>query len=386
MGANWLYDLIAMRIAQSGVENTPKRAIWDFQGAVITDDPAGNRKLLSVSVPPDVNITETFRLSGVITPPQITATQNDYSPSGIADATTLRLSTDARRQLSSIVGGTAGRVLRIDNIGSFPLVILPNAGGTAANRIIVPTSGLSEYDILPNESVWLVYDGVSLRWRMMVLRSEVFGRFTISSAPNADVGDYGRFGAAWIRLAPSVAFARIGGIDAQGTDREEVLITNVASANIVALQHEDSTATAARRFALPWNQHIIMPGDSVRLIYDGTSTRYRLSGEIYGRPARRGADLTDANQTLQTSGGVEYQLPWATLTTTRTKTLGVTGPPTTGTEVVIRRFDRTANTMPIANGGGGGGTPFTFPASTAGELRIIYDGTNWVNPRFSPYA
>lgn len=45
----WLPDLVAMRIASHGIEDLPRRALWDFAtGFTVVDDPAGGRKVLSV--------------------------------------------------------------------------------------------------------------------------------------------------------------------------------------------------------------------------------------------------------------------------------------------------------------------------------------------------
>lgn len=114
--------------------------------------------------------------------------------------------------------------------------------------------------------------------------------------------------------------------------------------------------------------------------YDGqTNGSWKCYGEAY-TALKRGTDLIDANQTIQpfTDKASRYDLPSATLTASRTKTLGTTSV-VTGTKVTITRRDRTANTMPIANGGGGGGTLFTFAASPTETQRATFrfDGTNW---------
>src|SRR3954468_10962227 len=57
-------------------------------------------------------------LSGVIAPPQLTANQNDYNPTGAATAAVLQLSSDASRTITGLAGGAEGRVLSLINIGS----------------------------------------------------------------------------------------------------------------------------------------------------------------------------------------------------------------------------------------------------------------------------
>lgn len=88
--------------------------------------------------------------------------------------------------------------------------------------------------------------------------------------------------------------------------------------------------------------------------------------------------LTDASTTKNISDGAQQVLPAATLTTNRTLTLGTSGSPITDDTIVVVRLDATANTYAIANGGAGGGTLFTFPASVKGMMAFKYDGTNWV--------
>lgn len=86
-----------------------------------------------------------------------------------------------------------------------------------------------------------------------------------------------------------------------------------------------------------------------------------------------GADLGDASVSIDVSGGGhKYNLPAATLTTNRTVTLATTGA-TNGAIIQIWRFDTTANTLAIVNGGTSGGTLYTFPASTKIIADFRYD-------------
>jgi hypothetical protein len=99
-----------------------------------------------------------------ITPSQITANQNDYAPTGIATASVLRLATDASRNITSITTGSDGRVLTIVNIGAFNIVLKDDDGatGTAANRFALQ----GDLTLVPDETVSLLYDSTSLRWRV----------------------------------------------------------------------------------------------------------------------------------------------------------------------------------------------------------------------------
>lgn len=106
--------------------------------------------------------TQTLTLSGVITPSQITANQNDYTPSGFSTATALRLSSDASRTITGLSGGALGRIVIIHNVGSNDIILAnESASSTAANRFALG----ADATIAANTSTTLRYDGTSSRWR-----------------------------------------------------------------------------------------------------------------------------------------------------------------------------------------------------------------------------
>jgi hypothetical protein len=113
----------------------------------------------------DVAFTQQVLLTGIISPSQITANQDDYSPTGFATASTLRLSTDASRNLTSVAGGVAGRLIIVHNVGAFPLVVKDDDGstGTAANRFALA----GDITLGADQSAKFQYDGTSSRWRMV---------------------------------------------------------------------------------------------------------------------------------------------------------------------------------------------------------------------------
>jgi len=91
-----------------------------------------------------------------------------------------------------------------------------------------------------------------------------------------------------------------------------------------------------------------------------------------------GANLTDASVTKNpASDGVsEYQLPAATLSASRTLTLGTSGSPVTNDVIRIVRLDLTANTYLVSDGSS---TLFTFPVSPTGPTgaSFYFNGTAW---------
>lgn len=97
-----------------------------------------------------------------VSPAQITANQDNYAPTGIATAATLRLSTDASRNITGISASQVdGRELTIINVGAQNIVLMNNVTSTAANRFLLN----ADLTILPEQAVMLVYDGTSSRWR-----------------------------------------------------------------------------------------------------------------------------------------------------------------------------------------------------------------------------
>lgn len=111
-----------------------------------------------------VSAAGSFALLGNIVPSQITADQNDYNPTGLSTASTLRLSTDASRNITGLADGANGRLIAIHNIGSFDIVLKDSSGlSIAANRFDL--SG--DITLAAGDACLLQYDSVSLRWRCL---------------------------------------------------------------------------------------------------------------------------------------------------------------------------------------------------------------------------
>lgn len=119
--------------------------------------------ITSAKLAANIAIAGTFALTGDITPAQITAGTNDYNPTGLSTAAILRLSTDATRSLSGLVGGSDGRQIQIRNVGLFNLTLAHNStASTPANRFDLPSG--ATLTLLPTESVDLIYDATLSRW------------------------------------------------------------------------------------------------------------------------------------------------------------------------------------------------------------------------------
>jgi hypothetical protein len=101
-------------------------------------------------------------LTGVISPAQITANQNDYNPAGLAAASVLQISADAARSISGLADGTEGRCLTVINVGSQPVTLLADsASSSASNRFSLG----SDLTIAARQAAILRYDGTAARWQ-----------------------------------------------------------------------------------------------------------------------------------------------------------------------------------------------------------------------------
>lgn len=82
------------------------------------------------------NFASQLQLSGDISPPQITSDQNDYNPTGLSTANRIRLNSDQDgRSLTGLQGGADGRIVVLENIGSFVINLTNQSSSSAsANR------------------------------------------------------------------------------------------------------------------------------------------------------------------------------------------------------------------------------------------------------------
>lgn len=97
---------------------------------------------------------------------------------------------------------------------------------------------------------------------------------------------------------------------------------------------------------------------------------------ILQRTPDKGANLTDADATIQVGEEFWRAMPVATLTANRAITLGTTNA-AEGDILEITRLDVGAYTLAIINGGAGAGTLITMPVSSRYWAAFYFDGTNW---------
>jgi len=105
----------------------------------------------------------------IITPTTLTATTDDYNPTGFATCNMIRQDINANnRQITGFVAPSVGvnRIIRINNINTsgFDLRFQNNdAGSAVANRLLLRDD--ANKSIKPNETAIFWYDHTSSRWR-----------------------------------------------------------------------------------------------------------------------------------------------------------------------------------------------------------------------------
>lgn len=148
-------DADALAIADSAASNATKKLTW------------GNLKATLLATAHSWSGAQTLAgqvLAGnILTVAQITADEDDYSPTGLATRNTVRLSSDAARNITGLAGGADGRLLLFHNAGSYPITFKDeSASSTAANRFALADGDLV---VQPDGMVLLQYDLASTRWR-----------------------------------------------------------------------------------------------------------------------------------------------------------------------------------------------------------------------------
>lgn len=199
------------------VINTPESAVIDLQVGSVS------RLTLSAN---SANIAAGLLFTGVSSPAQITADQIDYAIA--ANTTVLRLSSDAPRTIKSIAGGTEGRYLITTNVGTQPIILSnQDALGTAANRFAFPNGSIV---LFPNQSVTLLYDGSSSRWRLPDTQKQWL-RKAIWAAPGNTTAITVQEATTWTLTGTATAAAFAASIFSQQR-RIEYLVTVAATTAI----------------------------------------------------------------------------------------------------------------------------------------------------------
>jgi hypothetical protein len=111
-----------------------------------------------------LSLSRGLALTGIVSPPQITANQNDYNPTGVATASVLQVSADASRNITGLAGGAEGRVVSLINIGGQPIVLADESTSSSATNRFALGANLT---VAAKQAAILRYDGTAARWRLI---------------------------------------------------------------------------------------------------------------------------------------------------------------------------------------------------------------------------
>jgi len=148
------------------VGGTPADAIFDTVNLTIWVCTTTGDAASAVWTSTTGQLSGSITITGVITPTAISTNQDNYNPTGLSGAETIRLSVTADIDITGLAGGAAGRLITVENIGTNRLTFRDqSASSTAANRFKFGDDVFLD----PSYTVTLLYDAVSAVWRMFSL-------------------------------------------------------------------------------------------------------------------------------------------------------------------------------------------------------------------------
>lgn len=154
----------------AGNTTTTKKFLRQTGNGSISAAPAWDT-LVNGDLPANISVLGTFGLAADISPASIGSNQNDYNPTGLSDATVLRLSSSTDVNITGLQGGADGRIIIIINIGGNNITLKnQDVGSSAANRFLLN----QDIELLPIESAVLQYDSTSTMWRELAT-THIFG-------------------------------------------------------------------------------------------------------------------------------------------------------------------------------------------------------------------
>ena len=285
-----------------------------------------NSKLNLASIAQDVAFagkcspTGEFDLAGVISPAQITASQNNWNPTGLSTASVVRIDTDNNWAITGLAGGAAGRIIVLVNITSAKTLQISHesASSTAANRFSIYNDGTytPALSLPPNGCAVFMYDGTTQRWRFLnnnpimnlgggnvvgigsisngctngstasaacrnILAESVEMPGVITVTPSSSQNDYNPVS---LSTSSIIRFDPTANIDVTGlqggASGRLMTILNVSSTYSVTLYDESANSTAQYRFKLGGTATSLRldPNHHAVILYDSTSSRWRLVG------------------------------------------------------------------------------------------------------------
>lgn len=200
-GNKWSASLLDVKtyIGASG-GSVATDAIWDVKGDLPVGTGANTAARLPVGTDGQGLYADASTSTGlrwgrkVITPAQITANQDDYSPTGWADARIVRLDINGCYSITSFAATFDGDEKILINTSSRYFLEYPSEhqDGTAGNRIADYGCDFLHY---PGRSTTIVYDGTLSRWRILndeptyLSRAAMYYSWSAASITAGDISD-----------------------------------------------------------------------------------------------------------------------------------------------------------------------------------------------------
>lgn len=202
-GNKWSASLLDVKTyigAGGGGGSVATDAIFDAKGDLPVGTGANTAAKLTVGTDGQELFADASASTGlrwgrkVISPAQITANQDDYSPTGWADARIVRLDIDGCYSITSFAATFDGDEKILINTSKKFFLEYPSEhqDGTAANRIADYGCDFIHY---PGRATTIVYDGTFSRWRILndeptyLSRAAVYNSWSSASITTADWGD-----------------------------------------------------------------------------------------------------------------------------------------------------------------------------------------------------
>jgi hypothetical protein len=251
--------------------------------------------------PTVASIAAAVNLGGVLTASYTGPTVcNDYDPP-ITGITILQVSSAIAVTITGLVGGTAGRFLIFENVGSTNWGVISDDGtdSTPANRFLTPSN--AGILLIPGQSVLLLYDGAVSRWRTLTgvgtpvgntggdlagtypfpTIARVSGKFYwngfLSAAISSSQNNYNPTGIGTcngILFTPS-ANVNITGIKTAGVlliANQYLTLLNLSPTYSITFPHQSSSSTPSARFSCPNTQPFVLgPNCGCGLIWSNST-------------------------------------------------------------------------------------------------------------------
>ena len=305
--------------------------------------------------------TVAFALNSVLSPGSITSDQNDYNPTSLSTANSLRLTAGSPGwSITGLVGGASGRILTLVNIGNNPIRLKDSdAGSTAANRFAFDGCDLV---LFAGAGCSVQYDSTANRWRAFAATPTCQfsgeARFSGVITPTTLAANTNNYNptdlaiAGCIRLSASTPGFDLTGI--QGGAQGRVLFLNNVGSFPITLK-KDTTSSTINRFL--FDADVILPVDgSMFIIYDAVVSRWRSSSrlqDLYGSTVNtvcQGNDTRLSDARTPVAHASSHQ-PGSSdpLSNAAPSAVGVATASATGTATSFARSDHAhqSNTAPV---------------------------------------